>query len=149
MTDSHVIPDNGTVTEPTKEALRGTKAWVKLVGILMFVGAALTVLGAVAVAAAGQMGGSKFGTPHVALIVATGLVYLVIAAVYTFLGIYLLSYSRSISQLLNDGKVASLEMALQSQQKFWRLAGILALIMVVISVLGIIAAIVIPLMVNR
>ena len=37
-----------------------------------------------------------------------------------------------------------MEAALHQQRKFWRLAGVLALIMIVVMVLGIIAAIAIP-----
>lgn len=77
------------------------------------------------------------------------LLYVAIALVYVFLGLYLLKYSGAIGRLLRDGQAASMEAALQAQQKFWRLAGIIALVAVVISVLGIIAAIVIPMVMRR
>ena len=48
-----------------------------------------------------------------------------------------------------DDQVNTLEAALQAQQKFWRLAGILVVVMLVVSVLGILVAIAIPMMMSR
>jgi len=42
-----------------------------------------------------------------------------------------------------------MEAALQHQQKFWRLTGILMLVGMALAVLGIVAAIVIPIMASR
>jgi hypothetical protein len=158
MTNPYIAPSadadtassgHGGVTEAMKEALRGTKGWVKLVGVLFFVGAVFTALGAVAAfAMPAMMGAGKGGMPMGAMAF-MALLYVGIALVYVFLGLYLLNYSGAIGRLLVDGQAASMETALQSQQKFWRLAGIIALVMVVISVLGIVAAIAIPMFMRR
>ena len=141
---------SGTVTEPTKEALRGTKGWVKLVGIVLYIGAAFTVLAmAMMIFGAGAMGGTKQGAAPLAMMVAIFVLYLVIAAIYIFLGNYLVNYSKAIGRLLVDDQVNTLEAALQTQQKFWRLAGILVLLMLVVSVIGFVAAIAIPMMMSR
>ena len=139
----------GTVTGPTKEALLGTRGWVKLVGIMLYIGAGFTMLGMVAVIfGAGAMGGRSGAMPLVMMVVMCGF-YLLFAAIYIFLGMYLLNYSSAIGRLLDDDQVANLEVALQAQQKFWRLAGILVWVMLVMAVVGIVVAIAIPMMMNR
>ena len=144
------VAASGMVTGPTREALRGTKVWVKLVGILLLIGAVFTVLAAAAVMlGVGTMGGSKQSSPPLVMMAVMCTFYFVIAAIYVFLGMYLLKYARAIGQLMVDDDVATLELALQSQQKFWRLAGIMVLIMLVLSLIGIVAAIVIPMMASR
>jgi hypothetical protein len=139
-----------TVTTATKDALSGTKRWVKLVGILLFIGAGFTVIAAVfMVIAMGVAGGGKGGAMPFAAIAGMCMMYLVLAAIYGFLGLYLVRYSAAIGRLMIDGAVESLEAALQSQQKFWRLAGILALVMLGITLLGIVAAIAIPMLMRH
>ncbi len=147
MTD---LTQSGAVTGPTKEALRGTKGWVKLVGIMLYIGAAFTVLAmAMVIFGAGTMGGIKQGAMSLVMMIAICGFYLLIAAIYIFLGMYLLNYSKAIGRLLVDDEVNTLEVALQAQQKFWRLAGIMVLVMLVVSVIGILAAIAIPIIVGR
>lgn len=131
------------VSEATIEALRGTKKWVRLVGILLVIVAVLTALGGVAMMF-GLAVGARGGGDAVGLMAGAGGSYLFIAAIYGVLGRYLLGYSSAISRLLEDGQLTSLETALQQQQKFWRIAGGLATIMVVLFVIGIGAAILIP-----
>lgn len=138
-------PGEGSITEEMINALRGTKGWVLLIGILMFLGAALTSLGAIVVMFGSAMIGAsvKGGAPS-AMFIAMGAVYILMAVIYIFLGLYLVKYSSAIGRLISSGHAAELEAALQQQRKFWRLAGVLALIMIVCMVLGIIAAIAIP-----
>ena len=158
MTNPYTAPSAGAdntssehdgITEVMTEALRGTKVWVKLMGVLLFIGAAFTLLGALAAFAMPAMMGAGKGAMPIGVMAFMALLYVAIALVYVFLGLYLLKYSGAIGRLLRDGRAASMEAALQAQQKFWRLAGIIALVVVVISVLGIIAAIVIPMVMRR
>lgn len=138
-------PGEGSITEEMVNALRGTKGWVLLIGVLMFLAAALTSLGGiVAMFGSALMGaGAKGGAPA-GLFIGMGAMYLLMAAIYVFLGLYLVKYSSAIGRLIGSGQAADMEAALQQQRKFWRLAGVLALIMIVFMVLGIIAAIAIP-----
>ncbi len=134
------------ITPPMLEALRKTKGQGLLVGILMFIAAAFTAFAVVAMVVAGSMVTSgKTGLPAGAGVL-TGALYLVIALVHGALGYYLVKYSSSISRLLRDGSAEAMELALQSQRKFWRLAGVIALLSVVMFVIGMGAAIMIPLL---
>jgi hypothetical protein len=60
------------------------------------------------------------------------------------LAIYLIKHSNAISQLGRDQSSEAMELALAHQQKFWRLAGVIVLISIVLFVVGIVAAIAIP-----
>jgi hypothetical protein len=138
-------PGEGSITEEMIDALRGTKGWVLLIGILMFLGAALTSLGGIAVMfGSAFMGASAKGGLSGGFFIGMGAVYIVMAVIYVFLGLYLVKYSSAIGRLISSGQAGDMEAALQQQHKFWRLAGVLALIAIVFMVLGIIAAIAIP-----
>jgi hypothetical protein len=139
-------PGEGAITEEMISALRGTKGWVLLIGILLFIvaifmglGGVFMMFGSAMMGAAGVKGGAPAG-----VFIGVGAVYLLMTAIYVFLGIYLVKYSSAISKLIASGQSADMEAALEQQRKFWRLAGVLALIGIVLMVVGMIAAIAIP-----
>jgi type III secretory pathway component EscS len=157
MTDQYAASDINHGSAPSEktaitatmiEALRGTKRWVKLVGILLFIGAALTVIGAL-IAMVGAGVGAQKGTLPFGVLAFMALLYVGMALVYVYLGLHLVRYASAIGRLVADGLGESMEAALQHQQKFWRLAGILMLAGMAIGLLGIIAAIVIPIFASR
>ena len=138
------LPSEGVgVTSAMLEALRKTKGWVLLVGVMLFLAAAFTVLMAVVMVFAGDMFGGVKGVPK-GMGIGIGVLYIVFAIVYGMLGLHLVRYSSAISRLIGDGSSESMETALQHQQKFWRLAGFLMLLFLIFAVLGIVAAIAIP-----
>lgn len=141
----HLPNESAGITNAMLEALRKTKGWVMLVGIMLFVAAAFTVLMAVVMVFAGDMLGGAKSVPK-GMTAGISAFYLVFAIVYGMLGLYLVKYSSAISRLMGDGSSESMEIALQSQQKFWRLAGFLMLLFLIFAVLGIAAAIAIPAM---
>jgi len=134
----------GNITGEMIEAMRGTKSWVMLIGILMFIAAAFTVLVAIMMmfGSAAMVGKGQSAPPGVFL--GIGIVYLVTAVIDLFLGLHLVKYASAIGRLLASGQSADMEDALNQQRKFWKLAGMLALIMIVVFVIGIVAAIAIP-----
>ena len=135
----------GAITGEMIEAMRGTKPWVMLIGILMLVGAAFTVFAGLAMIFGGSMmSRGPAGAPPTVLLTGMGAAYLLLSLIYVFLGLYLVKYSSAIGRLLNSGQSAEMEGALEQQRKFWKLAGVLAVVGLVFVVLGIIAAIAIP-----
>jgi hypothetical protein len=117
-------------------AMAGTRPWVRLISVLMFIAAALMVL----VTAASLLAGGVSGAP-VALIAPFQIANIVL---YLFPAYFLYKYSGSIGVFLRDGGTGELEAALGYQKSFWKFIGILTLVMLVISVVGIVAAIAIP-----
>jgi Family of unknown function (DUF5362) len=139
-------PGGGSITEEMISALRGTKGWVLLIGILMFIAAIFMGLGGVFMMFGSAMmgaAGMKDGAPA-GMFIGIGAVYLLMTVIYVFMGIYLVKYSSAISRLIASGQSADMEAALEQQRKFWRLAGVLALIAIVFMVVGMLAAIAIP-----
>ena len=158
MSDQYTAPNapatptlsgNAVITDAMLESLRGTRIWVQIVGILFLIAAALSVLIPLGTIAGVGMRGAQNAALPFAGVIAMAVVYLLIALVYLFLGVYLLRYGGAIGRLLRDGQTQSMEEALQCQRKFWRLGGLLALISVVLALGGIVAAIVIPMLVSR
>jgi len=158
MTDAYTPPQSdltghnaklGAITEEMVSALRGTKGWVLLIVILLFIGAAITAVMALVMMVGGAaMGAAAQGMPS-GMFAGMGVLYLVMALIYVFQGTYLVRYSSAIGRLLEGGREADMEAALNQQQKFWRLAGVLALIFVVLFLVGMVAAIALPAMMMR
>lgn len=133
------------ITSEMIEALRGTKGWVLLIGILTLIGAGFMVLGGI-----GMLFGSAFigaagaGAPPAAMLVGMGAGYLAFAILYIFPGLYLIKYSTAIGRLISSGQSHDLEDALHQQRKFWKFVGVLFIVMMVLGIVGVIAAIALP-----
>lgn len=135
----------GSVSQDMIEAMRGTKPWVLMIGIILFVFAALTIIATVAIFAGGAFALAASGMEG-APMVAIAAFYGAFALVYFFLGLYLIKYNAAIGRLVTGGQASDMEDALIAQRKFWRLAGIITLLFIVLFVVGILAAILIPLL---
>lgn len=133
----------GLMSDRVVAALRKTRPWVLFLAILGFIGTAFTLLAAVMLFLGGSFMGSAdldgavmpFGTGFV---VAMGIFYLVIAIVYFFAALYLMRYASAIKRAIDSLSVSEMEAALEAQASFWKLAGILALVTIVISILAMI-----------
>lgn len=134
---------DGGITDAMIESLRKTKGWVLLVGIMLLLAAALTLLGGLMLVFASSMMGDAGGMPRGAS-VAMGGFYLIFAVVYVALAVYLIKYSNAISRLQREHSSGAMEDALANQQKFWRMAGVMVLLFLVLMVVGIVAAIALP-----
>ena len=146
-------PPAGTPTPPTPRPrpmpppvslaesarlLDATRPWVRLVGIVLFLTAGLLVLAGLAVAVAGAGLGQ-------AASMSLGLVYAIMSVLYIVPGVYLVRYAARIREFAGQGQRAvQLESALDAQRAFWKFIGIMTVIGLVVTVLGIVAAIAIP-----
>ena len=118
--------------------LDATRPWVRLVGIVLFVTSGFLILGGLAVAIAG----AGLGQGASLLL---GLVYGCMSALYIVPGVYLVRYAKRIREFVTQGQRATqLESALDTQRAFWKFVGVLTVIGLVLTVLGIVAAIAIP-----
>lgn len=138
----------GAVTAAMVEALRGTKGWVLFIGILLFIAAVFMGLaGLMMVVGMGIAGLADEGMPGgTAVMAGMGVLYLISAAIYIFMGLYLVQYAGACSKVVKDAQAGDLEAALDHQRKFWKLGGIMALIFMVMAVVGMVAAVAIPVM---
>lgn len=143
----------GAVSDSVLASLRKTRPWVLLIAVLGFIGTAFIAIAAVSILAGGAMMGQVAGLGDngaAALMgsgamMGVGVLYLLMALIYFFVSLYLLRYASAIKRLSSSMSLPDLESALNHQASFWKLAGILALISIVLMVLGMVAAIAIPL----
>ena len=146
MNDQHYATPNADLKPESTdiseliEPLIATKAWVRLCSIMGFISTFLIILGGLGL----MVGGSAI--PNMPLGAGLGFFYLVMGALYFMPSWYLHKYAGAISQAQASQSSTDVLTALKYQKSFWKFAGILVLIMLVIMVVGIGAAIVIPVM---
>ena len=114
------------VPPPILEAMRQTRPWVIFLAILGFIGTGLMILGGLVVMAMGGFG---------KLPGAFGLIYVVLALIYVAPSLYLFRYGTGIGRLLERGGIDGLTHALVCQKSFWRLVGIMTLVVIGLYVL--------------
>lgn len=142
-----VAPSGQMISGEMIEALRGTKGWVLLFGILSLIGAGFMVLGGIGMifgsAFMGAAGAAK-GGPPAAVFAMMGVFYLIFAVIYIFPGWLLIKYSNAIGRLVGSGQAHDMEDALHQQRKFWKFLGVLMIVMMVLGIVAVVAAIAIP-----
>lgn len=111
------------------ELVRKTRPWISLVAIFGLVATGLIVLiGAVmSVAMVVTQGDLQF--------LGLGLIYLFLAVIYFFPFYFLQKYARALKSFAASGAASDMEDALARQYSFWRLIGILTLVVLVIYAL--------------
>jgi len=119
------------------DVLRRTQPWVRLMAIMLFISVAIMVLSGLAVGTFGLFSGE-------AGMAALMFIYPLCGLLYLFPGIYLTRYASHIGGYLGNPQPAQLELALDAQRAFWKYVGILTIVALVLSLLGITAAIMIP-----
>lgn len=142
-------PGSGAqITVSMIESLRKSKGWVRLVSVLLAIFAALSGIGGTLVLVESIRMGlvSQMAAKNIGLMAGMGIAYVSFAVVYGVLAFYLSGFATNIGRLVEDGQIEHMESALESQWKFWRLAGVLVLMAMVMMFVGIVAAIAIPAM---
>jgi type II secretory pathway pseudopilin PulG len=137
-------PSRDLLTFTMLEALRSTKPWVRFLSILGFISSGFLILIGIGVAVFGayQM---ATGTGEGALLIGLGLLYALFALLYIIPSLYLFRYANAIRDAIAaPSKAPAIERALEHQKSFWKFAGIMALIMLLLYIPGVIAAIAIP-----
>lgn len=119
------------------DILRRTQPWVRLMAITLFISVGLMVLCGLAVGAMGVFSGE----PSMAALM---VIYPLMGLLYLFPGIYLTRYASHIGGYVANPQIVQLELALDAQRAFWKFIGILTIIAIGLSLLGIAAAIMIP-----
>jgi len=125
------------------EAMRRTKPWVLLIGIVLIISAAFMILATFGIFAASTMSLGNEG-PGAGTMLGIGGMYAIMSVIYLMLGIYLFKFSSAIGRLLLISSVVNMEDTLDAQRKFWKFAGLLTAVMLVVMVIGFAAAIAIP-----
>ena len=120
------------------QILRRTQPWFLLLSIVGFINAGFVVF--LAFASLTGFEAERVGNLSPAAVL---FAYPVLFLLWLLPSIHLHKYARRIRRFVAQGHQAQLESALEAQRIFWTFAGIVALFVVGLTVLGIVAAIVI------
>ena len=126
-------PDWGPVTRVMVDHLGGTRSWVRLMSVVMFVVTGLMVVGGLVFAAVSMV--APRGGLGIVPGVAVGLLYVVMAGLYFFPALFLSRYAGAIRELQQSRDPRFLEAALLHQKAFWRLVGIMTVCLLVLYAL--------------
>lgn len=114
------------------EILRRTRPWLRLLGIALLLGAAVTVLIGLAlvgigIVASGMLG--EEGEAHVGpILLLLGLLMLPLALAYVYPGIVLLRAASRIPGPGAAGAESAAAASIELQRRFWRYVGVAALL---------------------
>ena len=113
------------------DALRKTRPWVLMMGILCFIAAAFTILAGIGLTLVMATTGGA-GTPGLPPVfgIGMGVMYLVMGILYVFPGVYLMRYASKISALTSSPSTVALEEALIAQKSFWKFVGVSVLVVI-------------------
>jgi hypothetical protein len=130
-----VMSTNPAVVSPSAIAsLQGTRPWVRFLSMVGFATSGLMF-------AAGLIGGAiglLTGNIQAAVLL---VVYPLVALIYLPPSIYLFKYAGRIGDFGTSGDAAQLELALDAQRAFWKFAGVLTLVSLVLTVVLLIGAV--------
>ena len=126
---------SGGVSNNVLAALGGTKPWVLFISVLILIGAVFTVIAVLGLFAAVSRAPVIPGIFYLVIGI-----YIAMAVAQIFLGIYLIKYSSGIGRVLISRQTDHLEESLFAQKKFWKLAGIIGLISIILMIIGIVMA---------
>lgn len=132
------------VSPSTIAQLAGTKPWVRFMSVLMLIAVIFMILGAagmVIIRAAGMnnMGGGT--VPEAGILVGMAIYYGVLAFVMIYPTIKLWKFASSIGRLNVSLSVADLDTALAEQRRYWKFMGIMMILFISLSIVGVIAGI--------
>jgi len=128
-----------SITPSMVAVLVKTRPWVLFLGVLTMIGCGLMVLLGLFMGMVGLGGmGDELGPAGGFTIL---LVYLLLAFLYFFPGLYLLRYGRAIKEVDRVANGDTIESALKQQLAFWRFVGILTLALMGIYLVIIVVAV--------
>ena len=139
---------SGNITDAMMESLRGTKPWTMLIAVVLFITAGFLLLGTFGVVIGGMvmstMGGEAAPNSMPLVFLGIGIVYLMLTVIYFMLGLYLVKFSTAIGRLLTSGQPAEMASALEQQRKFWKVAGIMTIVGIVLMIVWFIVLLLMP-----
>ena len=124
-----------TLSPSIARILKETQPWARAMGILGYISVGIMILVGLAVGLVGIM---TQNVESLALMV----VYPLLGLVYIVPSMYLTRYANRIREFVAQGHLSQLESALEAQRAFWKFVGILTIVSIAVSLLGMMAAVV-------
>lgn len=139
--DDHISSSTFRITEPMLLSLSQTKPWARLLSVLGFISIGFMVIAGIAnMVLFSKLGVEDAAFPGTAFVAMN----LLMGILYFFPSLFLFRFASSIDRLMDGGSATEMEEALEHQKSFWKFVGVIALIFTGFGILGIVAAIVIP-----
>ena len=133
------------ITSHMVDSMRSTRPWAMFISILGFITVGFMLLAAIVIMVLGSVLPQEIdGFPAVLM----GIMYIIMSFFYLVPSIYLFRYTSAIGSFLDTMSESEMESALSNQKSFWKFIGILGIVMIAFAILGVIAAIVIPIIVG-
>ncbi|MEM8875542.1 MAG: hypothetical protein AAGD32_14945 [Planctomycetota bacterium] len=111
------------------QALSGTRPWIMVWAVLMFLGGGLFAIGSLGLII---MAGVSGGGGDMPMFLGIGVGYFIGAAIYILLGVMLIRYFAAIGRTVRNRQTDDLYAALNAQKNFWRLAAIILITFIVL-----------------
>ena len=124
------------VTQPMLASLRRSRPWILFLSMVGFGSCCLLLL--VAIVSVALNSGSPLGVLGGILL---GLLYMLMAVVYFFPALKLYQSAAALKKLERDGDVPTLESALAHLGMFWKIAGIITLVGLILYVIAMVIVI--------
>ena len=135
------VERNRAILNYIRKSMRATWPWTRLLSVLGFIGTGLTILAGLAMIVGESFIPVSEKSPPLLIM---GILYILSSVIYLIPSIWLAKYSTAISAFLKAGDAIELGKAIAYQKSFWKFIGILALVSIALTLLGIVAAILIP-----
>lgn len=131
-----VDPNQHPLMQELITLLAQTRPWVRLLGILAFIGAGLMLLAGGALFLVGLAGGGQqpFGP-------VLGVVYILMSLFYIYPALCLNRYASAIKEAETSADMQHVVEAILHQKKFWKFCGVITAVVLVIYLLIFIVAI--------
>jgi hypothetical protein len=110
-------------TRVSLDMLRQTKPWVRLISIVMLVGAGLMLILGILMVGLSATNNTPFGAGQAFLMIG-------LSAIYIIPAYFLSQYASAIGKLNVSRRDGDLETALRCQKSFWKFSGILTIIVI-------------------
>jgi hypothetical protein len=135
------VDRNRAILNYIRKSLRATGPWTRLLSVLGFIGTGLMVL-----AGLGVIAGESFipVSEKAPPLLFMGIFYILASVFYLIPSIWLAKFSTAVGAFLKSGDALELGKAMAYQKSFWKFIGILAVVSVALTIVGIMAAILVP-----
>jgi hypothetical protein len=139
--------EGGAVAQEIISVLLATRPWVRLMSVMMFIGAGVMLLAALAMliaggAALGMDDGDRVAGMTGGVAAALSVVYGLLGLLYIYPALKLWRYASGINVLARVQDSTSLHAALDEQRAFWKFIGIMILVILSLYLLIIVVALV-------
>lgn len=132
--------ENPAITEYMLQLMRETGPWTRFLSIIGFITVGIMLLVGLVMVLGLSFLPRGTGGPAMAFM---GIFYMASSLLYLFPSLYLFKYASAVKRLRESGQSA-VEDALLYQKSFWKFVGIVTIIAMIFAVLGVIAAIALP-----